>query len=1064
MDNKNNEFDLEDSSEFDLEDQSEDSSFIKELQNLPGKELTTKYINKQLPSELESFIEGSKEGLTGGFSDELTGSVDTALDINQSILNKLTLGAVPKSPTQQLVEADEKTRAKIEQMYGRPSVTSPTSRQEELLKTYKQGRDEARLKSKLAAEANPLSYGGGMLTGGLVGGIASSPLVTGSTLAQGMKFGAISGLGTSEAELTEPSIEEVKQTIEDVGTGAALGGVTGLALDKAIIPAAISSGKAIGSATGKLARKGVELLPGKAAAVLKDKFDYFKIPTEAIDPETGKLLKTPSGNIALDETLPERIQETYRKDLTPFGETVKSETSKIQTQIQDKVVNVKNLQKQKITNLNNEVKEIKDSLNELRNLEDQRLKDLQTNFNLKLQELKSGKAKAIGKNKDWFDAEIDSLQTELENKKNLFKQRMNEKRSELESFLTERENLYRQEKDKFELDKQLKIDETKNKISEIEKKADEQAKLINKENEVKNLDQKNKLADKIGKTADDIEAKIEKAEIDIKNQFKVLEEKYPQDLPGMRDNGTIVSEFIDTMRSVGTIEESKIAAMEKALEPLRGQTGYKGFKDLKNKIYNLRDPNDYNKTNAINRFYAKMNEEVISALESNGQTDLSQLVKDTNRRFSSLTDIRENYVLPVKNRIESKQTIQKVIEPYIPSEDPKMLAKQLEIQKDIEKSLTVVDPELSKSIPQSLRELGEEYNRLKVGPEQVKSQNLLQKNEELLKLQTMLEDLKRSKMRKEISDDPLYASLTKEKEQLPLSKFEDTPESQELKKQLESVEREKMNLPTVEESLMTDPEYQKVLSDLNELPKQSTDPKIKELESKLISKKQELETLKDTASLSRELTEKEALENLPQFYSQLSSDVKEAATRDTETFVRYLSQMSDKDLMNVAFELEKVGLIKPEQTKLLNKIIEEKNLRQYVAKPSEQTWFNRVMLFMAKTVKRGQAVVEKIPSLNKEVTSKAVSRSAGLTQEDREDNYITTDLYKSNPEELSGVADKLLSSNNVKTQEYGRVLKKASQAENQQSRIATIFALMQDPKFRELQNQLNKSGRIEDGR
>lgn len=122
-------------------------------------------------------------------------------------------------------------------------------------KSYQQYRDEYRGDDAIAKEANPLTFGGGEMAGGL--GTALIPglgLAKGAGLAGeaalGAKLGGIAGIGSSNADLTQG---DVASTLESGVTGAIGGGIGGAAiggLTRGISAAGSTLAKGVGSAFG----------------------------------------------------------------------------------------------------------------------------------------------------------------------------------------------------------------------------------------------------------------------------------------------------------------------------------------------------------------------------------------------------------------------------------------------------------------------------------------------------------------------------------------------------------------------------------------------------------------------------------------------------------------------------------------------------------------------------------------------------------------------------------------------------------------------------------------------
>jgi len=120
------------------------------------------------PRSLEVAARGAAQGITLGFSDEITGAVE-------SVMTE---------------------------------------------KSYQQARDESREANRAAKEANPALFTASEVTGGLVGGVAALATLpasapTAAAIATGSGLGAIAGAGYSKSEL---GIE----TVKDAAGGAAL--------------------------------------------------------------------------------------------------------------------------------------------------------------------------------------------------------------------------------------------------------------------------------------------------------------------------------------------------------------------------------------------------------------------------------------------------------------------------------------------------------------------------------------------------------------------------------------------------------------------------------------------------------------------------------------------------------------------------------------------------------------------------------------------------------------------------------------------------------------------------
>jgi hypothetical protein len=135
------------------------------------------------PSKTESFIRGAAQGASMGFADEATAGLESLLTD----------------------------------------------------KPYTQARTESREAYKAAKEANPKTF-----TGGEFAGAGSTALVPGLgeiTIPKLAAQGALYGLGTSEADLTKASPEDMKQATKDIAVGGAAGAIGGTIANKVITPA-----------------------------------------------------------------------------------------------------------------------------------------------------------------------------------------------------------------------------------------------------------------------------------------------------------------------------------------------------------------------------------------------------------------------------------------------------------------------------------------------------------------------------------------------------------------------------------------------------------------------------------------------------------------------------------------------------------------------------------------------------------------------------------------------------------------------------------------------------------
>jgi hypothetical protein len=161
--------------------------------------------------------------------------------------------------------------------------------------TYREGRGIAREADKAAQEANPLTYLGGNVAGSIAT-MKALPTVmptkgatvmqrVGNAAASGGVYGAASGLGSSEADLTNGEIEQAAlDSATGAGTGAVLGGVLQGAMDSPAIARAVAR-KATGFDAGKAADFADSGIDPSLAAVSNSPF--IKVADSALQKTPG---------------------------------------------------------------------------------------------------------------------------------------------------------------------------------------------------------------------------------------------------------------------------------------------------------------------------------------------------------------------------------------------------------------------------------------------------------------------------------------------------------------------------------------------------------------------------------------------------------------------------------------------------------------------------------------------------------------------------------------------------------------------------------------------------------
>jgi len=190
---------------------------------IPKFEDTAEFPESKDYSKSETALKHYGQGLTLGFSDELAGAEQAALDKLMRVGNKLAPETIPESPTQ----VSERLQKEIPGISG---AIGPSSSEE----LYRQARDEERLALSESEKQNPKTSLASSLIGGFTtpGVSALGQTVKGTPLALkmlglgagGSLIGGASGLGTSTADLTKG---ETEKAIEDVKTGQEVGGILG---------------------------------------------------------------------------------------------------------------------------------------------------------------------------------------------------------------------------------------------------------------------------------------------------------------------------------------------------------------------------------------------------------------------------------------------------------------------------------------------------------------------------------------------------------------------------------------------------------------------------------------------------------------------------------------------------------------------------------------------------------------------------------------------------------------------------------------------------------------------
>jgi hypothetical protein len=234
-------------------------------------------------SQTEAGLRGALQGATFGFGEEISGGLETVGSAGEILKAEDSIGKMKE--------------------------------------LYKRYRDIERQRNKLAEEAHPYTYG----AGSLVGGIGSTAL-TGGLLGAGVKgaaaAGALTGLGTSEAE----TLGETAKDVAVGGTVGALAGKAGEVLGKLVSPSALKEEAALNVANA-LKAKGMPSQKEKIGrAVLESKALSSGINEEAL----GKLA-------AASSEAEDKLQNTVLKTIK---DRLSSSDVKLTEDAGDKVYNI----------------------------------------------------------------------------------------------------------------------------------------------------------------------------------------------------------------------------------------------------------------------------------------------------------------------------------------------------------------------------------------------------------------------------------------------------------------------------------------------------------------------------------------------------------------------------------------------------------------------------------------------------------------------------------------------------------------------------------------------------
>lgn len=196
---------------------------------------------------------------------------------------------------------------------------------------YKEYRDIARNRYDAAQNENPKSYMAGNLTGGIATAVV--PGLGELNLAKAAGVGALSGLGSSKADLTEGNL---KGAAIDTGVGAGIG-AAGYGVLKGLTPENLSNNAAI-RATKALGGKPAEDITPGATALKEGTLPIFGGSKATLDAATGKMtdiennivqpnLRAVSENTGLQNAVDSGLESGKIQDISSIVNDVLNDTT-----------------------------------------------------------------------------------------------------------------------------------------------------------------------------------------------------------------------------------------------------------------------------------------------------------------------------------------------------------------------------------------------------------------------------------------------------------------------------------------------------------------------------------------------------------------------------------------------------------------------------------------------------------------------------------------------------------------------------------------------------------------
>lgn len=628
---------------------------VDDFSDLGGVPVEAEAIESVAPSKTESFVGGIQSGALLGMDDEVAGTMNPIMDVGMRIGNALGLSG--PSPTQ--VNKELATQ-------GFTGDLGP----EGLLEAYRQARNEERVKQKQLSEANPYSYG----AGALVGGVATAPLLPAGKVAKdatlgqkvlsgakaGVAAGTAAGYGMSEADMTQPDI----QALKDLGKDMLFGGTAGAVIGGAV-PVLIEGIKAGANGVGKVIPDSV-----------KTAFKFGK--------------KGQSVDDALYNQTAEQLDDVSTEVAKPI-------IAKAESQATDKATRIKELNSE-IARLNDEIKAAVAAKNEnaarVYNQAKITLEDEIVN-------LKRVGSEAVERSKDiaksQSQADISNIEHQLLKAQESVDETVSGLQSRSDAAYAKSKDLAKQKQIADKLDLENKLTSAEKTAQELADTTNQRALAENAQDIAYNTKRNVELGKKLQSEVDDIFTRTSK-------QYKAIDDAAEKAgvLPDNREAISMMEEVLDPAR------------MNK-YKKYFGDNTMANFRLVKGMLQDDMRSIDPNVRQAARNAYGSLKNSFRADLDSNGLQALGQQLDDANNTYMRALDFEDMFLSDVgvdkvtKSQELKKKTLQTMKAFGKADEDA------INTTEEFTKRLQGLDPELAKRMLPQIQEAASTTNILKSG-------------------------------------------------------------------------------------------------------------------------------------------------------------------------------------------------------------------------------------------------------------------------------------------------------------------------------------------------------------